>query len=131
MTYRVSTIVTYIKPSLPGIAQLSPSDQPAPPVCGAFFFYGHARGKAAKRPAPRYNVFASNADAWSAIAVPAVAPENILEQVEQRRRQGVGEFRNDLAGAIIGIDGRESQNQKHDPGPDRLAPLRVTALLLG
>ncbi|CVI16866.1 hypothetical protein AGR1A_Cc30302 [Agrobacterium fabacearum CFBP 5771] len=38
MAYRVSNIVIYIAASLPGIAQLSPSDQPAPPVCGAFFF---------------------------------------------------------------------------------------------
>ncbi|CUX14274.1 hypothetical protein [Agrobacterium genomosp. 13] len=38
VAYRVSNIVAYIITSLPGIAQLSPSDQPAPLLCGAFFF---------------------------------------------------------------------------------------------
>jgi len=49
MTYRVSTIVTYIKPSLPGIAQLSPSDQPAPPVCGAFFLLWSRKRKSSQK----------------------------------------------------------------------------------
>lgn len=105
MAYRVSTIVTYINPSLPGIAQLSPSDQPAPPLCGAFFFYGPDDEARPKRPAVLHTALASYADARPTIAMPAVTPENIFEQVQQRRRQGVGQFGDDFVGAIIGVDG--------------------------
>lgn len=47
MAYHVSTIVAYIVTSLPGIAQLSPSDQPAPPSAGLFFGVAY-RGRPAK-----------------------------------------------------------------------------------
>ncbi len=90
VAYRVSTLVIYIKPSLPGIAQLSPSDQPAPPICGAFFSFAIAKGvKHARGAGYAPDVLASDADARPAIAMSAVAAKNILEQVQQSGRQGV------------------------------------------
>lgn len=89
MAYHVNTVVTYIKPSLPGIAQLSPSDQPAPPICGAFFYLRSQKLKHARGAGYAPDVLASDADTRPAIAMPAVAAKNILEQVQQSGRQGV------------------------------------------
>ena len=130
MAYRVSTIVTYINPSLPGIAQLSPSDQPAPPLCGAFFFYGHDMICGRRMGDPLRRASHSNADAGPAMAVPAFPPEKVLEEVQQRRRQGIGQLGDDFVGAVIGIDRAEREHQQNDPGPDWFAPLRRSVGLL-
>lgn len=87
VTYRVSLNVTYITPSLPGIAQLSPSDQPAPLIRGAFFFHGITKQTATGAWAFVHCI--SHADAGPAMAGASLTPQDIIKQVQQSRRQSV------------------------------------------